>query len=209
MHIHLDAIGGISGNMFVAALLELCPEHAPILAHQLARAGFADMVSVAATPKHDGVLQGTYFSVTPKAQTKASAKAFKGHAASHAHTRWSEISSLITASDLDEKVKIHALGIFTILAEAEAGLDAAALRIEREPHLFGPTPVRCPDRTVGVNDLVGEELVGSAERRDGRYHEIPQGIKVPRHPALSALRRDNNRDSSGSRRAWDRRCVPR
>ncbi len=122
MHIHLDAIGGISGNMFVAALLELLPQHAPVLAQQLARAGFADMVSVAATPKHDGVLQGTYFSVTPKAKIKASTRVLKTRAAGHAHTRWSEISSLITDSDLDETVKTHALGVFTVLAEAEAAV---------------------------------------------------------------------------------------
>jgi pyridinium-3,5-bisthiocarboxylic acid mononucleotide nickel chelatase len=122
MHIHLDAIGGISGNMFVAALLELWPQHVPVLAQQLARAGFADMFSVTATPKHDGVLQGTYFSVTPKAQTKSGAKVFKAHATADAHTRWSEISALITDSALGENVKTHALGIFTLLAEAEAAV---------------------------------------------------------------------------------------
>ena len=46
MHIHLDAVGGISGNMFIAALLELWPQHAAVLTRQLANAGFADMVDI-------------------------------------------------------------------------------------------------------------------------------------------------------------------
>ena len=74
MHIHLDAVGGISGNMFVAALLELWPRDAAVLPQQIAQAGFANLVDIAITPKHDGVLQGTHVSVTPIAQPKSKSR---------------------------------------------------------------------------------------------------------------------------------------
>jgi uncharacterized protein (TIGR00299 family) protein len=124
MHIHLDAIGGIAGNMFIAAMLDLWPQHAPALTQALASAGFADIVDVMAAAKHDGVLQGTQFLVTPKTQ----ANVFKKPAEAHVHRRWRDIASLLTGSALDEKVKVHALGIFEVLAEAEAavhGIDVA------------------------------------------------------------------------------------
>ena len=128
MHIHLDAVGGISGNMFIAALLELWPRHVAAVPEQLVKAGFAELVDIVATPKHDGVLQGTYFSVTPKAQHNNSAHVFQEPlAASHSHIRWSAIRTILTDSTLDAKVKTHALGIFAVLAEAEAAVHGLAI----------------------------------------------------------------------------------
>ena len=36
MHIHLDAVGGVAGDMFVAAMLDACPELAPRVMRDLA-----------------------------------------------------------------------------------------------------------------------------------------------------------------------------
>ena len=46
MHIHLDTLGGISGNMFVAAMLDAWPELADALPEQLVYVGFANVVDL-------------------------------------------------------------------------------------------------------------------------------------------------------------------
>jgi len=58
MHIHLDTIGGISGNMFVGALLDAFPDWGNTLPQQLILAGFEDLVTLHHQPFNDGVLTG-------------------------------------------------------------------------------------------------------------------------------------------------------
>ena len=117
MHIHLDAVGGISGNMFIGALLDLTPALATQLPALLAEAGFANLVTVQAARHHDGVLGGTLVTVTsavPMVHAKIPS------VGEHSHRSWREIKKLLQNSKLGDTVKAHALGIFTCLAEAEA-----------------------------------------------------------------------------------------
>jgi hypothetical protein len=115
MHIHLDALGGISGNMFIGALLDLRPELAAQLPGQLALAGFANLVAIETARHHDGVLTGTLATLNEQKPAALAAK----HA-EHPHRSWRQIRALLQDSRLAGPVKQHALGIFTVLAEAEA-----------------------------------------------------------------------------------------
>jgi len=107
MHIHLDLVGGLSGNMFVGAMLNFLKIPVSEMMVQIEHAGFADMVELTATNKNDGILTGTYFNV--EAETEA-----------HQHRHYSDIRGKIEDSLLDEQTKKNALGIFKLLAEAEA-----------------------------------------------------------------------------------------
>ncbi len=190
MHIHLDAVGGISGNMFIAALLQLWPAQADALAQQLAAAGFADLVDIAVTPKHDGVLQGTYFSVTPLAQAKTNPKVFTTHVAAHAHTRWSEIRSTLSASSLDKKVKAHALGIFALLAEAEAAVHQQEVE-EVEFHEVGAwdsiADIVCAAYLIAVSDVTSWS-VSSLPMGSGQVSTAHGMLPLP-VPAVTELLR--------------------
>ncbi|AWN36246.1 LarC family nickel insertion protein [Methylobacterium radiodurans] len=123
MQIHLDAIGGMAGDMFAAALLDAFPEHeAGVLASVRAAARGAACELMA---HNDGVLQGRRFTVAepgePVAHTHTHHHAPHSHPhGAHDHRHWSEIRAGLIAADLDPAVRDHALAIFGHLAEAEA-----------------------------------------------------------------------------------------
>ena len=56
MHIHLDLVGGLSGDMFISVLLDCFPEQASSLADVMTAAGFADLVRLESQPADDGTL---------------------------------------------------------------------------------------------------------------------------------------------------------
>ncbi|RVU18178.1 LarC family nickel insertion protein [Methylobacterium oryzihabitans] len=130
MHLHLDAIGGVAGDMMVAALLDAFPEHEPGLRASVRAAGLV----CAAVAHNDGVLQGRRFTVTPP--DAASAHDHHDHShhhdhghphGKHAHRHWSAIRDELGRADLAPAVRAHALAIFGHLAQAEARVHGIAV----------------------------------------------------------------------------------
>ena len=111
MHIHLDAVGGVAGDMFAAALLVAFPQHEEIV---LAAVRAVAPVRCALVAHNDGVLRGRRFDVA-----LAESRHHDGHR-HHEHRHWSQIKAHLESADLDPAVREHAVGIFTHLAEAEA-----------------------------------------------------------------------------------------
>jgi len=104
--IHLDPLGGIAGDMFVAALLDAFPGfEAATIAAARALSPLACRTLRHQEGHHGEGLGGLRFEV--------------GAPASVAHTSWREIRAGIVASSLPEPVQAHALGIFSLLAAAE------------------------------------------------------------------------------------------
>jgi hypothetical protein len=111
-HLHLDAFGGIAGDMFIAALLDAFPAHAP---GAVAAAEALGGVRCQLLRHHDGVLAGARFRVDGP----------EGHEP-HPHVAWRDIRVRIAAAPLAEPVRRHATGIFSHLAEAEARVHGIA-----------------------------------------------------------------------------------
>jgi uncharacterized protein (TIGR00299 family) protein len=116
-HLHLDPMGGMAGDMFVAALLDAFPEHARAV--EAAAGGLAG-VACRALPHRDAVLTGSRFQVDAPGH-------HLHHDDHHHHTGWREIEARLQASALSPGVKRQAIGIFSRLAEAEAQVHGIAM----------------------------------------------------------------------------------
>ena len=79
MHVHLDPVGGVAGDMFAAALLDAFPERADALAAGLAESRLHEIVTVRSEPFTDGILRGLRFHTAP------APGGGQGHGPSHDH----------------------------------------------------------------------------------------------------------------------------
>ncbi len=108
MHLHLDPLGGIAGDMFAAAIIDLRPELAAALEAAFHHAGLATYVRVRALQHHDNALTGHRFRVEDLSSAHAST-----------HRTWREIRKLLNRMTLAPAVRERALAIFRLLAQAE------------------------------------------------------------------------------------------
>lgn len=124
-HIHLDPLGGVAGDMFVAALLDSFPEHRDDVIQAAQRLSGVACRHVA---HDDGVLTGSRFEVDEPHHHHHDDAHTHTHddAHAHGHTQWSHIRGRIEAADLPPAVTGHAIGIFTCMAEAEARVHGVA-----------------------------------------------------------------------------------
>jgi len=142
MQIHLDALGGVAGDMFAAALLDAFPDQeAGVLAS--IRAALPE-VSCELVAHNDGILAGRRFVVARSPGDRDGGAAGHTHrhpnhvhghghrhdhegASHHGHRHWSQIRADLRACPLDPAVSGHAIGIFTRLAGAEARVHGIAV----------------------------------------------------------------------------------
>jgi uncharacterized protein (TIGR00299 family) protein len=117
MHIHLDPVGGIAGDMFAAAVLDAWPRLEEDLAATLARSRLDAIATVAREPGGDGVLTGSRFRVTPAEAERHD----------HVHRRYRDVVALVGDARLAPPVRARALDVFRLLGEAEAAVHGVAL----------------------------------------------------------------------------------
>jgi pyridinium-3,5-bisthiocarboxylic acid mononucleotide nickel chelatase len=129
MQIHLDPVGGVAGDMFVAAVLNAYPELTPRLLETINGLRLPELVGCRIESVNDGVLAGSRFVVESRAQS-----AIHHHphthdsdgSHGHPHRHWSNIRELIQQGGLSPTIKQHAIGIFGFLADAEARVHGIA-----------------------------------------------------------------------------------
>ena len=115
MHIHLDAVGGVAGDMFIAAMLDAFPDLRDGMAAAIRAAGLPAQVHIGFAEHQDHALTGLRFRVTEPREAGALVGAHH-----HPHTPFAEISAQLKSSALAPAVRERAIGIFTVLAQAEA-----------------------------------------------------------------------------------------
>ncbi len=111
---HLDPVGGLAGDMFAAALLDLRPELADGLQKTVAALGPG--IEVEAAPHGDGVLTGKRFLVRPPATADEA----------HDHVRFTTVLERLEAAPLPPAVRARACAIFGLLADAESAVHGTA-----------------------------------------------------------------------------------
>ena len=115
--IHLDAVGGVAGDMFAAAILDARPNLWPRCQIAISALNLPEGTSALSdTVTHKG-FKGTRFTVQlPRNEELGE----------HSHTPWTTIRSMLVDAPLDAGVRDTAVGIFTILANAEAAVHGIA-----------------------------------------------------------------------------------
>jgi len=115
MHIHLDAIGGVAGDMFIAAMLDAFPDLRDGMLATIRAAGLPAEVHIGFAEHQDHALTGQRFRVIEPRAAELLATAHH-----HPHTPFADIRAHLQGCALTPSVRAHAIGIFTILAQAEA-----------------------------------------------------------------------------------------
>jgi len=114
--IHLDPLGGIAGDMFVAALGDAFPDAANAALAEVAKLAWPKGASVRFAEHRGGALFGRRFLV----------EAPHEHGHHHHHAAWRGIRGMLQASSLADGTKRHALAIFSLLADAEGQVHGIA-----------------------------------------------------------------------------------
>ncbi|MBA5800516.1 LarC family nickel insertion protein [Rhizobium changzhiense] len=170
LEIHLDPVGGIAGDMFVAALLDLRPDLNTGLQAALKRCPLIENVECKLVAHHDGVLTGSRFKVhhaehgadhphddnhhhdhhdhqqhehSHAGDDHGHAEHDRTHAGHHDHVAWRDIRDALNRSALDGETIRHATGVFEKLAEAEA-------------KVHGTTPENVAFHEVGAWDSIAD-----------------------------------------------------
>jgi uncharacterized protein (TIGR00299 family) protein len=110
-HLHLDPLGGLAGDMFLAALLDAHPEHAEETFAAMRAAGLPDSWQTRLVRHDDGVLSGRRVVIEGPSD---------GPEAAPGHFR--EIRTNLSATPLRAAVRDRAIAIFAKLAAAEAAV---------------------------------------------------------------------------------------
>ena len=115
MHIHLDAVGGVAGDMFIAAMLDAFPDLRDGMLAAIRAAGLPAEVHVGFAEHQDHALTGLRFRVIEPRVAELTVAAHH-----HPHTPFADIRTHLQACALTAAVRTRAIEIFSVLAEAEA-----------------------------------------------------------------------------------------
>jgi hypothetical protein len=123
--IHLDAVGGVAGDMFAAALLDALPElRTPVL--EGVRRVLPPAAAVTLEEGSSGAVRALRFAVTLPPGRPQSGGHSHGHA-SLGETHYPALATRIASAGLPEAAARHAGAILTLLAEAEARIHQVPL----------------------------------------------------------------------------------
>lgn len=144
-HIHLDPVGGLAGDMFVAAMLDAFPPLEAAAQEAVRAAGLPHRFRCEVVKHGDHALHGKRFLVIEEKASATGAEARRRHDHHHPHAHpharehshehepdprhghrpFAEIREGLRASVLSPGARDHALAIFTHVAAAEAHVHGA------------------------------------------------------------------------------------
>lgn len=120
MQVHLDAVGGVAGDMFIAAVTDAFPQLRDGMLEAIGQAGVPSGVECRFEAHRDHALTGSRFIVDEHHHHD------HNDSPHHHHRHFADIREHLLESDLSPEVKHHAVGIFTLLAAAEGKIHGVA-----------------------------------------------------------------------------------
>lgn len=120
MQVHLDAVGGVAGDMFIAAVTDAFPQLREGMLEAIGQAGVPPGVECRFEAHRDHALTGSRFIVDEHLHHH------DDDSTHHHHRHFADIREHLLESDLSPEVKHHAVGIFTLLAAAEGKIHGVA-----------------------------------------------------------------------------------
>jgi len=119
LHIHLDAIGGVAGDMFIAAMCDAFPDLREAVLRAQRDAGLPADVHCRFVAHRDHALTGTRFEVDDPHEYAHRYAHAHGHDHHHDERPFAQICAQLRGSPLKEGVVRRAIAMFTALAEVE------------------------------------------------------------------------------------------
>ena len=157
MHIHLDAVGGIAGDMFIAAVLDAFPDLRDGMTAAIRASGLPADIGLGVHEHDDHSLTGLRFLVE---------EGHHLHASEHKHTHFRDIRDMLARAPLDTDVRTHAIGIFSKVAEAEGKVHGLATD-DVSFHELGEWD--------SIADIVGAAFLITALDAQWSVSSLPQG----------------------------------
>ena len=114
-HVHLDPVGGLAGDMFIAAMLDAFPDSLDACLRDLEDSGVLEHVDISLQSGKSHGMAVARFCVTLKTDEPA------------ASGKYRNLKASLQASALSQEVLERALAIFELLAQAESQVHGVAL----------------------------------------------------------------------------------
>ena len=126
--LHLDAVGGVAGDMFIAAMLDAFPDLREPMLSAIRAAGLPSEVTCEVVEHRDHALTGLRF-VVDDPHDQAHRRAHL-QSLDHAHdeTPFAQIRDYLRASGLATAMAERAIAIFSLLAEVEGEIHGRSPR---------------------------------------------------------------------------------
>lgn len=190
-YLYLDAFSGLSGNMFIGALIDLGLK-LPDLKTELKKINLSGY-ELQSEKQAESAIFGTLFNVKLKNDFGTQDQGFDENKIkqthSHAHVRHlTEIINLIRKSSLKENVKQHAINIFNDIGRAEAKAHNLPLK-EVHFHEVGATDsiIDIVGSCIAL-DLMGVDKVIASSIADGHgFIQVAHGQMPVPVPAVANM----------------------
>lgn len=115
MHIHIDPVGGIAGDMFLAAMVDLFPEHEELLIHTLKSFSLTESVNLNFEPKTDELLAGKKLAIVDS------------NSPDHCHKKYVDLRQEIQNSGISGAIIAKSCEILETLAKAESAVHGVSV----------------------------------------------------------------------------------
>lgn len=173
MHIHLDPVGGVAGDMFISAILHAFPAFESGMMEAIRAAGLPAELRFSVVAHRDAIITGNRFTIEEPDKLRE-------HDHHHHHVPFRTIRTQLQGAPLASGVMRRAVAIFTLLAEAEAEVHGTAIEEVTFHELGGWDSIA---DIIGaaflIENLNATWSIGALPKGSGLVHTAHGDLPVP------------------------------